>query len=98
MNSESNMGATVRPPFGIASFSHDHAMALGFLDLLEIRAIDGFINAGISWKTLRQVHDEARKWVGRSHPFCTNKFTTDGQTIFMELREKNREVMLWDMR
>ena len=76
----------------------DRALALGFLDLLEVRAIDGFISAGISWKTLRQVHDEARKWVGHSHPFCTNKFATDGQTIFMELREKNHEVMLWDMR
>src|SRR5437867_4244142 len=76
----------------------DRALALGFLDLLEVRAIDGFISAGISWKTLRQVHDEARKWVGHSHPFCTNKFATDGQTVFMELREKNHEVMLWDMR
>ena len=47
----------------------DCALALGFLDLLEVRAIDGFISAGISWKTLRQVHDEARKWVGHAHPF-----------------------------
>lgn len=73
-------------------------MALGFLDLLEVRAIDAFINAGVSWKTLRDVHDKARNWVGHSHPFCTNRFATDGHTIFLELREKNKEVMLWDMR
>jgi uncharacterized protein (DUF433 family) len=76
----------------------DHAVALGFLDLLEIRAVDAFVTAGVSWKTLRQVHDEARAWVHHSHPFCTNRFATDGHTIFMELREKNDELVLWDMR
>ena len=76
----------------------DHAMALGFLDLLEIRAVDAFISAGVSWKDLRQIHEEARDWLSNPHPFCTNRFATDGHTIFLELREKNQEVMLWDMR
>lgn len=76
----------------------NHSMALGFLDLLEIRCIDAFISAGIGWKTLRQVHDRARELVGHSHPFCTNRFATDGQTIFMEFQEKNKEITLWDMR
>lgn len=76
----------------------NHSMALGFLDLLEIRCVDAFISAGVSWKTLRQVHDRARELVGHSHPFCTNRFATDGQTIFMEFQEKNKEVTLWDMR
>jgi uncharacterized protein (DUF433 family) len=76
----------------------DHALALGFLDLLEIKAVNAFINKGVSWKILRQVHEEAHNWVGHSHPFCTNKFATDGHTIFMELRKKNDEMMLWDMR
>lgn len=76
----------------------DHTTALGFLDLLEIRCVDAFISAGVSWKTLRQVHDRARELVGHSHPFCTNRFATDGHTIFMEFQEKNDEVTLWDMR
>ena len=76
----------------------DHTTALGFLDLLEIRCVDAFISAGVSWKTLRQVHDRARKLLGHSHPFCTNRFATDGHTIFMEFQEKNDEVTLWDMR
>ena len=76
----------------------DHVMALGFLDLLEIRAVDGFISAGVSWKDLRRIHERARQWVGNTHPFCTNRFATDGHTIFMEHREGNKEVMLWDMR
>jgi uncharacterized protein (DUF433 family) len=76
----------------------DNAMALGFLDLLEIRCVDAFICTDVSWKTLRQVHDRAREIVGHSHPFCTNRFATDGQTIFMEFQEKNDEIMLWDMK
>lgn len=76
----------------------DGSMALGFLDLLEIRAVDAFISAGVSWKDLRRIHTAARQWLGTAHPFCTNRFATDGHTIFMELREKNHGVMLWDMR
>jgi len=30
------------------------ALALGFLDLMEIRAVDAFLRAGVSWKTLRE--------------------------------------------
>lgn len=78
--------------------SIDHAIALGFLDLLEVRCVDAFITAGVGWKPLRQVHEQARKLVGYAHPFCTNQFATDGQTIFMEERGKHDEVMLWDMR
>lgn len=76
----------------------DHTLALGFLDLLEIRCVNAFISAGVSWKTLRQVYDRARELVGHSHPFCTNRFATDGHTIFIELQEENDEVTLWDMR
>src|ERR1700730_1378000 len=76
----------------------DHAMALGFLDLLEIRAVDAFISAGVSWRDLRRIHNQARQWLGNNHPFCTNRFATDGHTIFLELREENRGVTLWDMR
>lgn len=76
----------------------DNAIALGFLDLLELRCVDAFISAGVNWKTLRQVHQQARKLVSHTHPFCTNRFATDGQTIFMEVCERNDEVTLWDMR
>lgn len=75
----------------------DSKIALGFLDLLEVRCVDALITAGVSWKTLRQAHTKVQKWVGHTHPFCTNRLVTDGQTIFMQLREKNNEMTLWDM-
>jgi uncharacterized protein (DUF433 family) len=76
----------------------DNKMALGFLDLLEVHSVDAFISAGVTWKTLREAHAKAQKLVGHSHPFCTHRFATDGRAIFLELREKNEEIALWDMR
>lgn len=76
----------------------DNGIALGFLDLLEVRCVDAMIRVGVSWKTLRQAHAKAQELIGHTHPFCTNQFMTDGQTIFMTLREKNDEKTLWDMR
>ncbi len=32
----------------------DHSLAPGFLDLIEIRFVDAFLKAGVSWMTLRQ--------------------------------------------
>src|SRR5436190_22184168 len=76
----------------------NHTIALGFLDLLEVRCVDAFISAGVSWRTLRHVHERARKLVSHAHPFCTNRFATDGQTIFMEARGQDDETTLWDLR
>lgn len=75
-----------------------NAIALGFLDLLEVQCVDAFISAGVNWKTLRCVHDRAQQMVHHTHPFCTHRFATDGRTIFLEVREQNDEVTLWDMR
>lgn len=74
----------------------DHKMALGFHDLLEIKCVDAFLNAGVGWKTLRQAHNQAQKVLKHSHPFCTNRLATDGKHIFMELREDGGETTVWD--
>src|SRR5438552_13806423 len=76
----------------------DHTIALGFLDLLEVRCVDALISAGVNWKMLRHVHGQAWELIGHTHPFCTNRFATNSDTIFMEVREQNNEVTLWDMR
>jgi len=72
-------------------------VALGFLDLLETRCVDAFISAGVSWTFLRRAHFRARELIGHGHPFCTNRFATDGRTIFFETREHTDEVCLWDI-
>jgi uncharacterized protein (DUF433 family) len=76
----------------------DETVALGFLDLLEMRCVDAFVTAGVGWKTLRRVHEQAVQLVGHSHPFCTNQFATDGETIFLKERDESGDGAIWDMR
>lgn len=62
-------------------------LALGFLDLHEVRFIDAFLQAGVSWHLLRKAHDVARKRYTIEHPFCTHRFVTDGRQIMEEIAE-----------
>ena len=75
-----------------------HAVALGFLDLIEVRCVDALLQTGVSWPTLRLAHAHARRMVRHSHPFCTNQFATDGQTVFLRFRKETQEETVWDMK
>lgn len=66
----------------------DDKLALGFLDLQEVRFIDAFLKTGVSWHLLRSVHGLARARYGIEHPFCTRPFVTDGNEIFEEIAKK----------
>ncbi len=76
----------------------DRTVALGFMDLIEVRCVDALLQAGVSWKTLRIAHANGRKMVGHAHPFCTNKLATDGQTVFLQMTAGCDEAALWDMK
>lgn len=69
-------------------------VALGFLDLMEIRFVDAFLRAGVSWKTMRKAHQLARLEIGDNHPFCTNRFATDGRRILLTATEAGDEALL----
>lgn len=69
----------------------DHKLALGFLDLIEIRMVDAFLKAGVTWTTMRQARESARKWFNTSHPFCTHRFVTDGRQLLVELHRDTGE-------
>jgi len=60
-------------------------LALGFLDLQEVRFIDAFLRTGVSWRLLRATHTNARGRYGVEHPFCTRRFVTDGRQIMEEI-------------
>src|SRR5882757_7359919 len=70
------------PPILIGLPPLDGMMALEFLDLIEIRFVDAFLGAGVSWKALRLAHLKGKKMFGTEHPFSTRKFSTDGRSIF----------------
>jgi uncharacterized protein (DUF433 family) len=75
----------------------DHSLALGFLDLIEVRFVDAFVRAGVSWPTLREAHERGKELFKTSHPFCTNRFSTDGREIFVELQKETGEPSLMEI-
>jgi uncharacterized protein (DUF433 family) len=72
----------------------DHSLAVGFQDLLEIRFVDAFLTAGVSWAMLRQARERAEEMFQVTHPFCTHRFVTDGREIFVELHRETGEPSL----
>lgn len=77
--------------------STEGSLALGFLDLMEIRFIDAFREHGVSWKTIRLAAERARELFNQTHPFCTKRFKTDGRDIFAEVIHETGESDLLDV-
>ncbi len=71
--------------------------ALSFRDLLEIRAIDAFLRAGVSWKALRRAEQLGCQLLDTSHPFSTNRIRTDGRALFAEIYKEDHELALLDL-
>lgn len=61
----------------------DERLAVGFLDLLEIRFISHFRNLGVKMSTLYRAAEKAREHFKSEHPF-SKKLTTDGVDIFVK--------------
>jgi uncharacterized protein (DUF433 family) len=64
----------------------DHKIVLGFLDLQEVRFVDAFLNAGVSWRVVRDAHEVAKIRYSTEHPFCTRQFATDGKHIIEQIQ------------
>ena len=75
----------------------DRSLALGFLDLIEIRFVDAFLKAGVSWTMLREAHEKGVELFKTNHPFCTKGFVTDGREIFVELHKETGVRSLLDI-
>jgi hypothetical protein len=69
--------------------AEDGQTALSFADLIEVRCVHAFLEAGVSWKTLRMAHTRAVNLLGVDHPFATQRFFTDGHTILTKLDEQS---------
>lgn len=60
-------------------------LALTFSDLIELRFLEAFLNHGVSWASVRIAAKRAEEILGRSHPFSTRTFRTDGRYILAEI-------------
>src|SRR5690606_30418810 len=72
----------------------DEKLAVGFKDLMEIRFVHAFLDAGVSWKTMRAAHLAAKNKLGSDHPFCTHGFATDGREILLKEAHESGDTTL----
>lgn len=73
----------------------ENKVALGFLDLIEIKFVDAFLNIGVSWAVIHKVREKAQKlYPDTNHPFCTKQFVTDGCQIIRDLHQETGENCL----
>lgn len=73
----------------------DGTYAVGFRDLLEARVVQAFRKAGVSWKIIRLAAKNVNS--GGENPFLSERFRTDGRTIFQESVEEAGEPGLLDL-
>ena len=72
----------------------ENKLALSFRDLLELRFVDAFIRAGVSWRTMRHAHAKAQEELATTHPFCSNRIATDGKNILLRQGEEDSDEAL----
>jgi uncharacterized protein (DUF433 family) len=75
----------------------DGTLGLGFLDLMEARFVDEFRKAAVPWRVIRLGAERARELYGADHPFSSQRFRTDGRTIFAEIIDQTGEPQLLDL-
>jgi uncharacterized protein (DUF433 family) len=76
----------------------DHVVEVSFRDVIELRFVKAFRDAGLSLPTIRECFNRAVEEVRDERPFSTQRFRTDGKTIFLEITNTVREGELIDLR
>lgn len=96
------IGAGVRrrmPPLWTSQHAEveDH-LELGFRDLIELRFVKAFVDAGVGLLAIRNCIEYARDCVEDERPFSTRRFRTDGRTIFLESIERYGDAKILDLK
>ena len=87
--SERAEGGPMRPPVVRSSLAEAGLPdILTFADLVELHFVAIFRRHGVSMPTIRRAAERAAQRFGTPHPFAVRRFSTDGKTIFAELREE----------
>jgi uncharacterized protein (DUF433 family) len=77
------------PPLWISQIEIvEKNLELGFRDLIELRFVSAFLDAGLGISTIRKCLTYASGLVDDERPFSTRRFQTDGRTIFFEFIER----------
>lgn len=74
-------------------------VAVSFTNLMELRFVATFHNAGVRLNEIRAIMDEARRFLNHPHPTATRiVFRTDGRKIMAEIGRKHGVEFLYDLR
>jgi uncharacterized protein (DUF433 family) len=76
----------------------DDHLEIGFRDLIELRFVKAFVDAGVGLLAIRNCLEYARECAKDERPFSTRRFQTDGKTIFLESIERFGETKLLDLK
>jgi uncharacterized protein (DUF433 family) len=78
--------------------NNDDTIELSFRDLIELRFVKTFKDHGLSLQTIRKCFKRAVDLVHDERPFSTQKFRTDGRTIFLQITDEVREGEMIDLK
>jgi uncharacterized protein (DUF433 family) len=70
----------------------DHAIALSFVELMELRVVKALIDHGMSLQAVRAVANVASAYFGTAHPLASKRVYTDGKKAFAALHGDERET------
>lgn len=73
-------------------------LEIGFRDLVELRFVKAFVDAGVGLLAIRNCLEYARECADDDRPFSTRRFQTDGRTIFVESIERSGEAKVLDLK
>lgn len=76
----------------------DSKVELSFRDLMELRSVQLFLEQGLSLQAIRRAIEKAVECFGMERPLSTQRFRTDGRTIFLEVAQETGEAQLLDLK
>ena len=75
-----------KPPIFVPALPRSSGqLTLTFLDLLQLRVVQGFRRANVPLQRIRVAAQTAASLFGTSHPLAFERFRTDGRGIFADL-------------
>jgi uncharacterized protein (DUF433 family) len=70
------------------------SLYLSFLDLVQLRMADAFIEAGVSAQKVRRAIQYGAEIVKSDYPFANARFRTDGETVILHVLEAGDEKLI----
>lgn len=75
------------PPLWNAQVADLSVKVIGFRDLMELRMVAAFVRKGVPLRIIRSALENARAMFGSEYPLTSQRFLTDGETIYHEAVE-----------